>query len=240
MQKYATILVQKCDKCQRFANVPKIPMEELVLIVGPWPFTQCRIDIVRPLPMGKGQIRFLVVVIDYFTKWVEVKPLAKITKKNNHDFTWRSIFYWFGIPQVIINDNGKQFKNTWYREFYAEFGIKNHFSSPAHPQANSQVEVTNRTLLGIINKRLDSSKGLWPEELLRVLWGYRTMMRTPIGEMPFSLAFGTKVVIFIEIGMNTHRAENFDSEKNEEGLRVNFNLLVEKIDQVVLQKAACK
>lgn len=110
--------------------------------------------------MGKRQMRFLVVAIDYFTKWVEAEPLAKITKKNICDFTWKSIVCRFGIPCIIIIDNGKQFDNAQYREFCAELGIKNHFSFPTHPQANDQVEVTNRMLLRIIKKRLESSKGL--------------------------------------------------------------------------------
>lgn len=115
-------------------------------------------------------MRFLVVAINYFTKWVEAEALAKITERNSRYFTWKSIVYRFGIPRVIITNNGKQFDNARYQEFCAGLGIKNHYSSPAHPQANGQVEVTNRTLLSIIRKRLKSSKGLWPEELPSVLW----------------------------------------------------------------------
>lgn len=74
-----------------------------------------------------------MVAIDCFTKWVEAEALAKITKRNIQDFTWKSIICWFGIPQVIIIDNEKQFDNAQYREFYARLGIKNHFSSPAYP-----------------------------------------------------------------------------------------------------------
>lgn len=62
-------------------------MEELVSITGPWPFAQWGIDIVGSLPQEKGQMRFLVVAIDYFTKWVEAEPLTKIIEKNIRDFT---------------------------------------------------------------------------------------------------------------------------------------------------------
>lgn len=126
---------------------------------------QWGIDIVGPLLRGNKQMRFLVVAIDYFTKWVEAEALARITKRNIWDFTWKFIICRFGIPRVIITDNGKQFDNARYREFYAELGIENYFSSPTHPQANGQVEVTDRTLLNIIKKMLERSKGLWPKEL---------------------------------------------------------------------------
>ena len=78
----------------------------------------------------------MVVGIDYFTKWVEVEPLATITEKSIRNFVWRSIICKYGIPKVLVSDNGKQFDNNAFRDFYSKLGIKNHYSSPAHPQAN--------------------------------------------------------------------------------------------------------
>jgi hypothetical protein len=72
MNKESTTIVRNCDKCQRFANITKQPPEELSAISSPWPFSQWRVDIVGPLPRGKGGVRFAVVAVDYFTKWVEV------------------------------------------------------------------------------------------------------------------------------------------------------------------------
>ena len=76
----AVELVKKCDKCQRFGNVQRLPVERLTTITSLWPFAQWRIDIVGPLPLGKGQVRFLLVAIDYFTKWVEAEALATFTE----------------------------------------------------------------------------------------------------------------------------------------------------------------
>lgn len=98
MQKDAALLAQRCDKCQQFANMPRRPTEELTPIVGPWPFAQWKIDIMVPLPKGKVQMRFLVVAIDYFTKWVEAEALVRVTEKNIRDFTWKSIICRFDIP----------------------------------------------------------------------------------------------------------------------------------------------
>ena len=63
---------------------------------------------------------------------------------------WKNIVCRYGIPRVLVSDNGKQFDNSAFKNFCSELGIWNHYSSPAHPQANRQVEVTNRTLLKII------------------------------------------------------------------------------------------
>ena len=113
-----------------------------------------------PFPTALRQLKFLVVGIDYFTKWVEAEPLATITKKSICNFVWRNIICRYGIPRVLVSDNGKQFDNSAFRNFCSELGIRNHYSSPAHPQANGQVEVTNRTLLKIIKTRLEGAKGI--------------------------------------------------------------------------------
>ena len=73
-------LVKKCDKCQRFGNVQHLLAEKLMTISSPWPFAQWGIDIVGPLPQGKRQVKFLLVAINYFSKWVEVEALTTITE----------------------------------------------------------------------------------------------------------------------------------------------------------------
>ncbi|XP_075663155.1 uncharacterized protein LOC142632673 [Castanea sativa] len=94
-----------------------------------------------PFPTAVRQLKFLVVVIDYFTISVEAKALATITKKNIRSFVWRSIICRYGIPRVLVSDNGKQFDNDTLKDFCSQLGIKNHYSSPAHP-------TTARTLIG--------------------------------------------------------------------------------------------
>ena len=106
MQKDAAELVKKCDKCQRFGNVQHIPGELLTSISSPWPFSTWHIDIVGPLPLGKKQVKFLLVATDYFTKWVEAKPLVVITEDKIQTFVWKNIFCRFEIPRTIISNNG--------------------------------------------------------------------------------------------------------------------------------------
>ena len=158
-----------------------IPGELLTSISSPWPFSTWGIDIVDPLPLGKRQMKFLLVAINYFTKWVEAERLAVITEDKIQTFVWKNIIYRFGIPRTIISDNGCQFDSKKFKEFCAELGIQNHYSSPGHLQTNGETEVTNRTLLKLIKARLEGAKGVWLEELPRVLWAYRTTARTPTG-----------------------------------------------------------
>ena len=109
----------------------------------PMAFCQWKLDIMGPFSMAMRQLKFLVIEIDYFIKWVEIEPLTTITEKNACSFVWKRIICRFGIPRVLIFDNGKQFNNDAFRDFCNQSGIKNHYSSPAHPQANEQIEITN-------------------------------------------------------------------------------------------------
>ncbi|XP_075658917.1 uncharacterized protein LOC142628761 [Castanea sativa] len=102
-------LVKKCDKCQRFKNVQHLPVEKLTMIASLWPFVQCGIDIIGPLPRRKRQVKFLLVAIDYFTKWVEAEAILTITEEKIQSFLWKNIICRFGIPRTIISDNKQQF-----------------------------------------------------------------------------------------------------------------------------------
>uniref|UniRef100_A0A2N9H452 Uncharacterized protein n=1 Tax=Fagus sylvatica TaxID=28930 RepID=A0A2N9H452_FAGSY len=112
MQKDVVSYVRACDKCQRFGNLIHSPPETLTPMTAPWPFAQWGLDIMGPLPVGRRQLKFLVVGIDYFTKWVEAEPLATITEKNIRGFVWKAIICRFGIPRAFISDNGRQFDNS--------------------------------------------------------------------------------------------------------------------------------
>ena len=109
--------------------------------------------------------------------------------------------------------------------FCEHFEIQNHYSSPAHPQANGQAEVANQSLLKIIKTRLEGAKGVWPDELPGVLWAYRTTVRTLTRETPFKLAYGSETVIPAKVHMANHRVMMYQDKDNEEQLRLNLNLI---------------
>ena len=154
---------------------------------------------------------------------MEAKPLATITEKRICSFVWRNIIYRYGIPKVLVSDNGKQFENSAFRNFCLELGT----STQAHPQANEQVEVTNRSLLKIIKTRLEGAKGIWPDDLPSVLWAYRTTARTPTGETTFRLAYGVDAVIPAEVGLTSYWVENYAEDKNEEAMHLQQDLVDE-------------
>ena len=185
------------------------------------------------MPIGKGQYKFVIIAVDYFTKWAESEPLATITEQKIRNFVWRSIICRFGISRALVYDNGKQFDNPKFRDFCVDLGIKNYYSSPAHPQSNGQAEVTIRTLKAALKTNLEDLKGKWTEYLPEVLWVYRTTCKTATRETPFALAFGTEAVAPVEIGLKSPRIELASVDQNEGALRLNLDLLDEKCEQVL-------
>ncbi|KAK3011810.1 hypothetical protein RJ639_012571 [Escallonia herrerae] len=117
-------------KAARYALVEVVPLSS---IVSPIPFAVWGMDLLGPFPMASGQRRFVIVAIDYFTKWTEAESLATITSAKCEDFFWKNVVCHFGVPRALVIDNGKQFDNNNFRTFCTNLSIDLRFTSVAHP-----------------------------------------------------------------------------------------------------------
>ncbi|GJX28454.1 reverse transcriptase domain-containing protein [Tanacetum coccineum] len=203
-------LIRECNDCQVHRPILRNPQQNLTPITSPWSFYKWGIDIAEPFPEGPGKVKFLIVVIDYFTKWVEANPVATITGNQVKKFVWDNIVCRFGLPGEI------------------------------HPQTNGLVERANRSLGERIKARLDERSKDWIEELSYVLWAHCTMIKSSNGETPFSLTYDMKAVILAEIGIPTLRTAEVDLIKNDEALEINLDLIEEKREQAAIQEAKSK
>ncbi|KAK3037092.1 hypothetical protein RJ639_029934 [Escallonia herrerae] len=98
MQQDAMSYTKKCDACQRFSSIPRQAPSPLSALSSPIPFAMWGMDILGPFPLATAQRKFVIVAIDYFTKWVEAEALASITERKCEDFFWRAVVCRFGIP----------------------------------------------------------------------------------------------------------------------------------------------
>nr|GEY56047.1 reverse transcriptase domain-containing protein [Tanacetum cinerariifolium] len=195
MHAEARKLKRECKSCQVYRLVPKNPQQNLTPITSPWPFYKWGIDIVGPFLEGPGKVKFHIVAIYYFTKWIEAKPVATITGTQIKKFMWDNIVCRFGLPGEIISDNEKQFRDNPFKDWCEKLCIHQRFTSIKHPQANGLVERENRSLGKGIKARLDERSKNWLEEISHVLWAHRTMIKSSNRETLFSLTYGTKAVI---------------------------------------------
>ncbi|KAL2238323.1 UNVERIFIED_CONTAM: Retrovirus-related Pol polyprotein from transposon [Sesamum indicum] len=205
MAKDAKELVKKCESCQKYASLihqPATPVEPIKIAC---PFDQWGIDIVGPFPPAPAQKKFIIVAVEYFTKWVEAEAVAKISENEVINFIWKNIICRFGLPRILISDNGTQFQGKKITGWCKELKIAQHFTAVANPQANGQTEVTNRTILHHLKTRLGR-------------------------ETPFCLVYGTEAIIPAEIGEESQRVAMYDPEANQQDRSFDLTMIEEKRD----------
>jgi hypothetical protein len=131
-------VITKCKDCQFFQKQTTKHANPLRPIDLSWHFAW-EIDIMDIFLRAPGAFRFLFIVIDTFTKWMQAMPVVNITQEAAVKFI-QSIIYRFSVPRRVLTDNGTWFKGAKFIRCYADFGIHHHLSSTTHPQMNGQVK----------------------------------------------------------------------------------------------------
>ncbi|GJX17313.1 reverse transcriptase domain-containing protein [Tanacetum coccineum] len=175
------------------------------------------IDIAGPFPEGPGKVKFLIVAMDYFTKWIEAKAVSTIT-----------------------GNQVKKFIDNPFKDWYEKLNITQRFASVKHPQSNGLVKRANRSLGDGIKARLCEGNKNWIEELPHVLWAHRMTIKSSHGDTPFSLTYDTKAVIPAEIRMPTYHTTVVDVVHNDKKVRLNLDLLEERCEHATIREAKAK
>ncbi|PKI60084.1 hypothetical protein CRG98_019519 [Punica granatum] len=171
--------VRYCHRCQVYADQIKVPPNELCPMTAPWPFSMWGMDVIGPInPKVSNGHMFILVAIDYFTKWIEAITLALATAK--------------AVARFLK------------RDLCAQFKIQHRNSTPYRPQMNGAVEVANKNIKKIIEKMTVNYKD-WYEMLSYALLAYRTSIRTSTGATPYSLVYGMEAVLPIEVEIPSMR-----------------------------------
>ncbi|XP_074355782.1 uncharacterized protein LOC141695435 [Apium graveolens] len=134
-------------------------------------------------------------------------------------------------------DNGKQFDNAEFREYCDDNNTELHFTSVAQSQANGQAEVANRIILYGLKKRVERLSNTWVDELLDILWAYRTTCKATTEATPFMMAYGAKAMVPLEITHGSPSIEAYELETNKEGMRLALDLIDEVRDEANARNA---
>jgi hypothetical protein len=189
-------LVRRCQGCQYFAKQQHIPAYKLVTIPPTWPFSCWGLDMIGPLPTAPGGFNKVLVAIDKFTKWIEVKPVTCPKADRVLDFL-DELVHPYGLPHRIITDLGSNFNNHQFWEYCENSGIDIRYVSVAHPRANGQVECANGMVFDALKKRLhdaaNTKGGKWIKELPSALWGLRTQPTKPRDSHPICWSTAPKL-----------------------------------------------
>nr|XP_016457748.1 PREDICTED: uncharacterized protein LOC107781542 [Nicotiana tabacum] len=159
MEKDCFSFVRTCHQCQIHIDPIHLPPSELHPMSAPWPFVTWGMDVIEPIKTkASNGHRFILVAIDYFTKWIQAVTFKFVTKKAVADFVHSNTICRFGIPKTIISDNAANLNIHLMREVYEQFKIMHRNSTPYRHKANSVVEAANKNIKKILRKMVQGSK----------------------------------------------------------------------------------
>ncbi|MCO5567507.1 hypothetical protein L7F22_021201 [Adiantum nelumboides] len=192
--------VKRCDECQRTKTPRGRDDMPLRPMMGARAFAKRGIDFVGSIapPAYKSHAQYIIVAIDYLTKWVEAKATTKNDAKTIAQFLYENIFTRYGLPIEIVSDRGTHFINEVIENLLDEFMVVHRKSAPYHPQANGQAESTNKILVTVLTKIVNESRADWDQKLHSALWAYRVAYKTSIGTTPFNMVYGIRAILPLE------------------------------------------
>jgi hypothetical protein len=233
-------LVRRCQGCQYFSKQQHVPAYTLVTIPPTWPFSCWGLDMIGPLPTAPGGFNRVLVAIDKFTKWIEVKPVTCPKADRVLDFQ-DELVHRYGLPHCIITDLGSNFNNHQFWEYCENSGIDVQYVSVAHPRANGQVECTNGMVLDALKKRLhdatNSKGGKLIKELLNALWGLRTQPSKATGQSPYFWVYGSEAILPADVIWDSPAVQHYDESVSEDNRRVDIDGLEEARCTALVQSA---
>ncbi len=184
--------IQTYDQCQRQGKITD--ENELHSIKVKEPFYQWGIDIVEPLIETSRGNKYIIVAIDYFTKYPEARALTNANAKSVANFIYEDIICRHGCSRKIISDRGTYFNNQVIEKLLERFKIRHNLSTPYHPKTNGLVERFNRILCESLAK-LNEERENWNEYISLTLFAYRTRINKSIQFTPFYLTYGQETIL---------------------------------------------
>ena len=197
--------VHSCDSCQRMGTPIKqdeMPLQPQISIE---PFEKWALDFVGPINPTSKKKKYILVCMDYVTKWVEAKEIPRATEQVVVYFLHEDIFTRFGVPSEIVTSQGTQFTSHLVHSLVQQYKIKHRLSCPYHPHANGHIQSTNKLLEAILTKTVEQHHKDWEDQLLESIWAYRTTWKNTMGYSPYELVYGRKFLLPIKFQIKTFR-----------------------------------
>nr|GFB59456.1 reverse transcriptase domain-containing protein [Tanacetum cinerariifolium] len=151
----------------------------------------------RLFPSSRGN-KYILVAVDYLSKWVEAKALPTNDARVVCKFL-KSLFARFGTPRAIISDRRTHFCNDQFVKLMLKYDVTYRIATAYHPQTSGKVEVSNRGLKRILERTVGKNRASWSDKLDGALWAFRTAFKTPIGCTPYKLVYGKACHLPIEL-----------------------------------------
>ena len=179
-----------CEACTAKKGPQSAPQAPLQIVSVGAPMERVAMDIAGPFPVSASGNRYVLVVIDYFTKWPEVFPLPNQEAVTVAHALVNEFFSRFGVPRELHSDQGRNFESTIIKECCELLGIRKTRTTPMHPESDGMVERFNRTLVQEIAKRCRHGQTDWDKYIPTILMAYRSAEHEATGYTPAQLMLG--------------------------------------------------
>ena len=156
-----------------------------------------------PFPNSKNY-EYILVAVDYVSKWVEAKPCRAVDAKNSKKMFEETIFPWFGVPRMVISDGGTHFTKKNFHNYLLRLGIHHNITTPYQPQTSGQVETSNKQIKNILQKMMNDMGTAWKDRLPDALWAYTIACKTPLGRSPYQLVYEKTYHLPVELEFKAH------------------------------------
>lgn len=193
MKHYIRQFTKTCTLCMSYAPSGLRP-RWLNMPIGT-PFETIAIDIWGKLTTTDLGNRYVLVIIDHHTRWVELTPLGRITAESVADTVFDKWISRWGVPRLIVSDNGPQFISSLYDNLCNKYQIRKILTSPFNPRGNSVVESYMRSLKNTVRLCIDIFKTSWDRVLPAAAFAYRTAIHISTGYSPYFLVTGQEAVL---------------------------------------------
>jgi hypothetical protein len=190
MQDDVTEYVRSCDICQKRKKDKETP-EPSAATIKAEPFSHIGIDVMGPLPMTTTNKRYIILAVDFFTKYTEAVAVEEADAQTVVKFIHSDIICRHGVPKEITSDRGTEFLNKLVEELERTYHIKHIKTTAYHPQGNGQTERTNQTVKNILSK-ICKEHQTWDFYLDSALHAIRTIRQASTDYSPFELVYGRK------------------------------------------------
>ena len=157
------------------------------------PFERIAMDVAGPFPTSDSGNRYVLVVMDYFSKWPEVYAIPNQEARTIVDVFSRNWICRYGVPSEVHSDQGRNFESAIFKEMCDSYGIKKTRTTPLHPQSDGMVERFNRTLEEHLRKVVDSGQRDWDEHIPKFLLAYRSAIHDSTSRTPAKVLFGNEL-----------------------------------------------
>jgi hypothetical protein len=198
------------------------------------------LDAIGPFRTAPGSYKHILVDVDKFTKWIEVRPVAKATSEEAVKFIG-DIKHHFGVPNRIITDLGAAFTGSIFWDFCQDNTIDVYYSSVSHPRYNGQVERANDMVLQALKDCIydDASNYAtrWLADLPHVIWGLRTQVNFATGFSPSFLVYRLEAVLPTNVTFRAPRIQFYEEGEAEQTRRIDLDSLEEQRLAVVMRQA---